>query len=158
LVPFEQSGGKPPFLTSNLHRGLVPFEQSGGKPPFLTSNLHRGLVPFEQSGGKPPFLTSNLRRKLQLAKLGSSPVDDTMLFNTVSASENAGAFVTVEGAGTFMKAATTSCKASLYSCLRACFARAAPIAVLTSLTSSGGGKTAFIPSPLIHNSRVHPVV
>jgi len=75
-----------------------------------------------------------------------------------ASSSNAGAFVTVEGAGTFMKAATTSCKASLYSCLRACFARAAPIAVLTSLTSSGGGKTAFIPSPLIHNSRVHPVV
>jgi len=34
----------------------------------------------------------------------------------------------------------------------------APIAVFTSFTSSGGGSTAFMPSALIHNSRVQPLV
>ena len=42
--------------------------------------------------------------------------------------------------------------------LRASFARAAPIAVLTSFASSGGGNTAGIPSDSIQSSRVHPVV
>ena len=42
--------------------------------------------------------------------------------------------------------------------LRAIFARAAPIAVLTSFSSSGGGSTAGIPSDAIQSSRVHPVV
>ena len=37
--PSQKSGGKPPFLTSNLHRCVVAFEEGGGKPPFLTSNL-----------------------------------------------------------------------------------------------------------------------
>src|SRR6187401_667833 len=41
---------------------------------------------------------------------------------------------------------------------RAFFARAAPIAVLTSFSSSGGGKTAGIPSESIQSSRVQPVV
>ena len=41
---------------------------------------------------------------------------------------------------------------------RACFARAAPIAVLTSFSSSGGGRTAGIPSDSIQSSRVQPVV
>src|ERR1044072_6266038 len=38
------------------------------------------------------------------------------------------------------------------------FALAASTAVLTSLTSSGGGSTAFIPSACIHSSRVQPLV
>lgn len=42
--------------------------------------------------------------------------------------------------------------------LRDCSARAAPIAVSTSSTSSGGGKTAGRPNAAIHNSRVHPRV
>ena len=41
---------------------------------------------------------------------------------------------------------------------RAIFARAAPMAVLTSFVSSGGGRTAGIPSASIHSSRVQPVV
>ena len=41
---------------------------------------------------------------------------------------------------------------------RACFARAAPIAVFTSFSSSGGGSTAGIPSDSIQSSRVQPVV
>src|SRR4030095_13721261 len=41
---------------------------------------------------------------------------------------------------------------------RAIFARAAPIAVLTSLASSGGGRTAGIPRPLIQSSRLQPIV
>jgi len=41
---------------------------------------------------------------------------------------------------------------------RDCFARAAPIAVLTSFSSSGGGRTAFIPSDWIHSSRAQPCV
>jgi hypothetical protein len=50
-------------------------------------------------------------------------------------------------------------KSSFYSMsLRACFARAAPIAVVTSFTSSGGGSTAGIPRFWIHNSRVQPAV
>jgi hypothetical protein len=42
--------------------------------------------------------------------------------------------------------------------LRACLARAAPIAVLTSFSSSGGGMTAGKPNDSIHNSRAQPVV
>ena len=41
---------------------------------------------------------------------------------------------------------------------RVCLALAAPIAVLTSFCSSGGGRTAFMPSPLIHSSRAQPVL
>jgi hypothetical protein len=41
---------------------------------------------------------------------------------------------------------------------RAILARAAPMAVLTSFVSSGGGRTAGIPSASIHSSRVQPVV
>lgn len=41
---------------------------------------------------------------------------------------------------------------------RLCFARAAPIAVLTSFSSSGGGITAGKPMDSIHNSRVQPWV
>jgi len=41
---------------------------------------------------------------------------------------------------------------------RDCFARAAPIAVLTSFSSSGGGRTAFMPSDWIHSSRAQPCV
>ena len=47
---------------------------------------------------------------------------------------------------------------SSYISARAFCARAAPIAVFTSLTSSGGGKTAFMPKDSIHNSLVQPVV
>ena len=36
---------------------------------------------------------------------------------------------------------------------RACFAQAAPIAVFTSVCSSGGGSTEGIPSDPIHSSR-----
>ena len=42
--------------------------------------------------------------------------------------------------------------------VRAFSARAAPMAVSTSLTSSGGGSTAFIPSDSIQSSRHHPLV
>jgi hypothetical protein len=42
--------------------------------------------------------------------------------------------------------------------LRAFLARAAPMAVLTSCSSSGGGSTAGIPSDSIHSSRPQPVV
>ena len=38
----------------------------------------------------------------------------------------------------------------------ACWARDAPIAVLTCLRSSGGGSTAFIPNDWIQSSRHHP--
>lgn len=38
----------------------------------------------------------------------------------------------------------------------ACSARAAPIAVFTSLRSSGGGSTAFIPRDSIQSSRHQP--
>jgi hypothetical protein len=41
---------------------------------------------------------------------------------------------------------------------RDCLARAAPMAVVTSFSSSGGGITAGNPSASIHNSRVQPVV
>src|SRR5690606_3667890 len=41
---------------------------------------------------------------------------------------------------------------------RDCAARAAPIAVLTLFSSSGGGSTAFIPSESIQSSRTQPVV
>jgi len=41
---------------------------------------------------------------------------------------------------------------------RAFFARAAPIAVLTSFSSSGGGSTAGKPKDSIQSSRDHPVV
>lgn len=41
---------------------------------------------------------------------------------------------------------------------RACLARAAPIAVLTSFSSSGGGRTVGRPSEAIHSSRHQPVV
>ncbi len=41
---------------------------------------------------------------------------------------------------------------------RAALARAAPIAVLTSFSSSGGGSTAGSPNDSIHSSRVHPAV
>jgi hypothetical protein len=39
---------------------------------------------------------------------------------------------------------------------RAFFARAAPIAVFTSFSSSGGGSTAGIPSESIQSSRLQP--
>ena len=39
----------------------------------------------------------------------------------------------------------------------ACAARAAPMAVLTSLRSSGGGRTAFIPNDWIQSSRHQPL-
>ena len=42
--------------------------------------------------------------------------------------------------------------------LRASFARAAPMAVFTSFSSSGGGRTAGIPRVSIHNSRDQPAV
>ena len=38
------------------------------------------------------------------------------------------------------------------------FARAAPIAVFTSFASSGGGRTAGMPSVEIHSSRLQPFV
>jgi hypothetical protein len=41
---------------------------------------------------------------------------------------------------------------------RAFFARAAPIAVFTSFSSSGGGSTAGKPSDSIHSSRHQPVL
>ena len=41
-------------------------------------------------------------------------------------------------------------------CSLACSARAAPIALLTCLRSSGGGSTAFIPSDSSHSSRHQP--
>ena len=42
--------------------------------------------------------------------------------------------------------------------VRACSARAAPIAVSTFFTSSGGGNTAFMPSDSIQSSRAQPFV
>jgi hypothetical protein len=41
---------------------------------------------------------------------------------------------------------------------RSCLALAAPMAVLTSLRSSGGGSTEAMPRDWIHSSRPHPVV
>ena len=63
------------------------------------------------------------------------------------------------GGGLRRRASRATQRAALYSMVsRLALARAAPIAVFTSFSSSGGGSTAGRPSASIHSSRDQPVV
>ena len=57
----RRSGGKPPFLTTNLLRNERDFERAGASRPSLPL-ICVGALSYSSSGGKPPFLTTNLRR------------------------------------------------------------------------------------------------
>ena len=130
-------------------------------PPLAANPPASDRVPFDKGTLYIPDSRETARRSPQARETGADkPVAVSSMAVASAACAEASPAMPRTGSADSLTPNAHHCLAGRFFSIsfRPCSARAAPIAVSTFLTSSGGGNTAGMPSDAIHNSRVQPLV